>query len=249
MRTPAMPPSPAEPLPPAAPVRSVPWAGRDLVITLFAGGGLGLVLAVAVAAALAPTDYELSSAAELLVLSVTVYGPLCLFGWWFAIRRRGASLRDAGFRWVGFGPLILMIPAAIALMIVTGILSYATSLLLGDVPTAQEQVLPNQDTLSMIDLVMLVIAGAIVAPIAEEFLFRGLFFQYLRSRRALWVAIVVSSLVFAVAHFVPILVPVLIVFGIAEALVMERYDSIYPAIALHALNNGALFLALFAALN
>ena len=207
------------------------------------------MLSIGVVVPLYLAETQLSSAAELLILSLSIYGPLCLFGWWFAIKRNGASLRDAGFRWVGMGPLLLMIPAAIALMIATGILSYITSLLLGDVPTAQEQVIPNQDTLPVTDLVMLVIAGAIAAPIAEEFLFRGLFFQYLRGRRALRVAIVVSSVVFAVAHFVPILIPVLIVFGIAEALVMERYGSIYPAIALHALNNGALFFALFATLN
>ena len=244
-----MPPPPPGAPSEAEPSKGVPWHARDLVVAVLAGGGVGLFLTIAVAVPLVTAETRISSAAELLILSLTIYGPLCLFGWWFAIKRHGATLRDAGFRWVGTGPILLMIPAAIGLIIVTGILSYVTSLFLGDVPTAQEQVIPNQDTLPVLDLVFLVMAGAIFAPIAEEFLFRGLFFQHLRGKRALWVAVLVSSAVFAVAHFVPILLPVLFVFGIAEALVMERYGSIYPAIALHALNNGALFLALFATLN
>lgn len=253
-----MQPPPVEPQPPIeetspeapeAPGRTVPWDGRDLAITVLGGGGVGLFLAIGVIVPLYLSQASVSAAAQLLILSLAIYGPLCLFGWWFAIKRHGASLRDAGFRWVGAGPILLMIPAAIGLIIVTGMLSYLTSLFVGDVPTAQEQVIPNQNSLSLPDLVLLVIAGAIAAPIAEEFLFRGLLYPYLRARKKLWVAVLISSVVFAVAHFVPVLVPVLIVFGIAEALVVERYKSIYPAIALHALNNGALFVALFSTLN
>src|SRR5688572_5986727 len=122
--TPPMPPPSSGPPAGSEPDRTVPWDGRDLVSTLFAGGGVGLVLAIAIAVALAPADLEVSSAAQLLILSVAIYGPLCLFGWWFAVKRRGASLETAGFRWVGIGPVLLMIPAAIGLMIVTGILSY-----------------------------------------------------------------------------------------------------------------------------
>lgn len=210
---------------------------------------MGLFLSIGLVVPLYIAEMDMSSSAQLLLLSLAIYTPMCLFGWWFAIKRHGASLRDAGFKWVGFGPLLLMIPAAIGLIVVTGFLSYLTSLFIGDVPTAQEQVIPGQDTLPVLDLVWLVIAGAIAAPIAEEFLFRGLLYRYLRARRSLWVAILVSSIVFAFAHFVPVLIPVLIVFGIAEALVAERYDSLYPSIALHALNNGALFAALFTTLN
>ena len=249
MQEPSAPPPPPPPEAPTEPARVVPWDGRDLAITVLGGGGVGLFLSIGVVVPIYLAETTISTAAQLLILSLCIYGPLCLFGWWFAIKRHGASLADAGFRWVGVGPILLMIPAAIGLIILTGILSYVTSLFLGDVPTAQEQVIPNQNTLPVLDLVLLVLAGAIFAPIAEEFLFRGLLFSYLRGRRALWVAVVVSSVLFAVAHLVPILVPVLIVFGIAEALVMVRYDSIYPSITLHALNNGALFLALFATLN
>lgn len=244
MQQPAAPASPVEPLRSG---RSVPWNGRDLAMTVLGGGGTGLVLAVSLAVGLG-RETDLSPAAELLVLSLAIYGPLCLFGWWFALKRHGATLADAGFKWVGIGPLLLMIPATIGLIVVTGILSYLTTQLVGDVPTAQEQVIPGQSTLTTLDLVLLLVAGSIAAPMAEEFLFRGLIYRYLRSRRPLYAAVLISSVLFALAHFVPILVPVLIAFGIAEALVAERYDSLYPAMTLHALNNATLFLALYSSL-
>lgn len=227
----------------------MPWTGRDLAITLLAGGGLGLFLTVLFLLPLQNAGTQLRPAAVLLITSLLVYGPLCLLGWYFALKRNGASPADAGLRWVGWGPVLLMIPGAIGLIIVTGLLSALIGQLLGAVPTAQEQVIPGQRTLPTWDLVALVVAGAIAAPSAEEFLFRGLLYRYLRSRRSVQAAVLISSLVFAIAHFTPILIPVLFVFGIAEALVAERYESLYPAMALHALNNGALFVALYLTLN
>ena len=223
-----------------------PWGGRDLLITVFAGGGLGLVAATAV---IVPLIDSISGAAQLAILSTLLYGSLCGFGWWFALKRRGATLADAGFRWVGLRPILMMIPTALLLIVVTALLLLATDQLVGDVPTAQEQVLGEQEALPVSDLVWLMLAGAVLAPIAEEFLFRGLLYRYLRARRTVLFATITSALLFALSHFVPVLIPSYIVFGIAEAIVAERYKSLYPAIALHALNNGALFASLFATLN
>ena len=245
------------PPPPRAPevdpgargARSTPWTGRDLAITVLGGGGLGLLLSTAVLVPLLATRADVSPPTQLALVSVILYGSLCAFGWWFAIKRHGATLADAGFRWAGIGPLLLMIPAAIVLMLVNGALLFVTDMLFGNVPTAQDQVLAGQDTLSSRDFLYLLVAGAVVAPFAEEFLFRGLLYRYVRARRTILVATLVSAVVFAFAHFIWILIPSYIVFGIAEAVVAERYDSLYPAVALHGLNNGVLFLALFATLN
>jgi membrane protease YdiL (CAAX protease family) len=225
---------------------TTPWQGRDLLITVLGGGGLGLVLGTAI---IVPLIDSISGAAQLAILSTLLYGSLCGFGWWFALKRRGATLADAGFRWVGIGPILLMLPTAFLLIIVTAILLTGTDELVGDVPTAQDQVLGSQDTLPLSDLIWLVLAGSVLAPVAEEFLFRGLLYRYLRARRTILFATLVSSLLFALSHFILILIPSYIVFGIIEALVAERYKSLYPAIALHALNNGALFAGLFVTLN
>jgi uncharacterized protein len=227
----------------------VPWDGRDLAITVLGGGGLGLLLSTALLVPLYMSDAVVSPAIQLTLLSLILYGSLCLFGWWFALKRHDASLAAAGFTWVGWGPLLLMIPATIGLIIVTGMLSQALDALFGGVPSAQDQVLAGQNSLTAGDFVWLVIAGAVVAPIAEEFLFRGLLYRFVRARRTVRAAVIISSIVFAVSHFIWVLIPSYLVFGVAEALVAERYKSLYPAMALHALNNGTLFVTLFVVLN
>lgn len=242
------PPPPTPPPPDAIAAGEIPWSGRDLLVTLFAGGGVGLVLLIAVSMPFEITNTDVSPAVQLTLISFVLYGSLCSFGWWFALKRHGATLATAGFRWVGWGPVAAMIPAAIGLIVVNGILLVLTDLVVGGVPTAQEQVLGDEARLSAIDLAFLLLAGAALAPVAEEFLFRGLLYRYLRTHRTVIVATVVSAVAFAVAHFVWILIPSYIVFGVAEAMVTERYKSLYPAIALHALNNATLFVALYVAL-
>ncbi|HWC14173.1 MAG TPA: CPBP family intramembrane glutamic endopeptidase [Actinomycetota bacterium] len=246
--TPPSPPLSDASAPDAPETAGVPWTGRDLLETVFAGGGVGLVLALVLLLPFAVTQSDLSPSVQLTLLSLVLYGSLCTFGWWFALKRRGAGLSAAGFTWVGWKPIAAMIPAAIGLIVVNGVLLVLTDLVVGDVPTAQEQVLGGESSLSLVDLAFLIVAGAMVAPVAEEFLFRGLLYRYLRVGRTVLAATLISALAFAVAHFVWILIPSYIVFGIAEALVTERYKSLYPAIALHALNNGTLFVALYIAL-
>lgn len=251
MQTPPLSPDPAETAPAVieeAP-RGTPWDGRDLLVTLLAGGGLGLVLAAAVFIPLAASEWRPSTAAQLALVSLMLYGSVCGFGWWFAIKRHRASLGDAGFRWVGLGPVLLMIPGAIGLMILNGLILFATDLLAGGVPTAQDQVLGGEDILPFADLIWLLVAAVLIAPFAEEFFFRGLLYRYVRARKTILVATLVSSAAFAVAHFVPVLIPSYFVFGLAEAFVAERYGSLYPSIALHALNNGTLLVTLYSVLN
>lgn len=83
----------------------------------------------------------------------------------------------------------------------------------------------------------------VVAPICEELFFRGFLFGALR-RRGLPVALAVSGLAFGIAHGASspagFLVP-LAALGVILALLYERTRSLYPSIALHALNNSIAF--------
>jgi uncharacterized protein len=76
------------------------------------------------------------------------------------------------------------------------------------------------------------VAVGILAPIAEELLFRGLGFSLLL-RFGRWHAILVTSVVFALAHglvrgFLP-----LFVFGLGMALLRDRTKSIVPGMVVH----------------
>jgi CAAX protease family protein len=102
----------------------------------------------------------------------------------------------------------------------------------------------DQGTFGMIAAGFMVIC---VAPVAEEFFFRGFFYRALRSRYSVLVAAAIDGLLFGVIHYdfsgadALLILPPLGVLGFMFCLVYERTGSIYPVIALHALNNAIAF--------
>ena len=79
----------------------------------------------------------------------------------------------------------------------------------------------------------------VVAPICEEFFFRGFFYGALRTRLSTVWAALIGGVVFGSMHFSSgaSAVPVLIALGIIFCLVREKTGSLYPVIGMHALNN------------
>ncbi len=94
---------------------------------------------------------------------------------------------------------------------------------------------------------MLVMAG-VVAPFAEELVFRGLLFPWLRARLGVPAAVLLSALVFAALHGAAILIPALTVVGAAFAVIYQRCGSLWPAILAHSVFNGIMIVLLYAAL-
>ena len=84
----------------------------------------------------------------------------------------------------------------------------------------------------------------VVAPIGEEFLFRGYIFTALRNWRGPWPAAVITGLLFGLVHIgsAPVLdlIP-LAGLGFGLCLLYRRTGSLYPCIALHSLNNSIAF--------
>ncbi len=96
-------------------------------------------------------------------------------------------------------------------------------------------------------LTMLVMAG-VVAPFAEELVFRGLLFPWLRARLGVPAAVLLSALCFAALHGAAILIPALTVVGVAFAVIYQRSGSLWPAIVAHGVFNGIMIVLLYAAL-
>jgi hypothetical protein len=84
----------------------------------------------------------------------------------------------------------------------------------------------------------------VVAPVGEEFLFRGYIFTALRNWRGPWTAAVLTGLLFGLVHVgsAPVLdlVP-LAALGFGLCLLYRRTGSLYPCIAVHSLNNSVAF--------
>ena len=97
---------------------------------------------------------------------------------------------------------------------------------------------------STIALVAVAVLVCVVAPLTEEFFFRGFFFGALQSWRGVWPAAIVTGLVFGAIHVgssdAAYLLP-LAYFGFALCALRVVTRSLYPSIGVHALNNSVAF--------
>lgn len=94
----------------------------------------------------------------------------------------------------------------------------------------------------LLDLILSLIAIVVVAPITEEFLFRGIILQRWAVKWGIRPALIVSSIVFGVLHanFVG-----LSIFGLVMGLLYLKTRSLVVPIACHAFNNALASVSLF----
>jgi membrane protease YdiL (CAAX protease family) len=93
---------------------------------------------------------------------------------------------------------------------------------------------------STVNLILVIVLITMIAPLGEELFFRGYFFASLRNWKGFWPAAVITGLVFGAIHIgsapIGFTVP-LGFFGFGLCLLYQHTGSLYPCIALHALNN------------
>ena len=93
---------------------------------------------------------------------------------------------------------------------------------------------------------LLFIEAAVMAPLLEETIFRGIFLRSLMPRMRPVLAIVVCSAVFAILHpQLPIGFAAIFVLGALFSILSLHRNSLVPGIVAHAVNNGAIMLMLF----
>jgi membrane protease YdiL (CAAX protease family) len=111
---------------------------------------------------------------------------------------------------------------------------------------ADDEKLPDElgadrSTIALLAVAFLV---SVVAPMAEEFFFRGFFYGALRNWRGVLPAAILTGLVFGGIHAGSadweFLLP-LAVFGFVLCLLRERTGSLYPCVVLHCANNSLAF--------
>ena len=96
----------------------------------------------------------------------------------------------------------------------------------------------------------LIVAGTMViavAPVVEEFFFRGFFYGALRRRMTIAAAALVDGAVFGIIHFQfdgvdgLLILPPLAVLGVLFCLVYEKTGTLLAPIGMHAFNNAVAF--------
>ncbi len=161
-----------------------------------------------------------------------------LVAYWFAgwVRTWQFGLRPPGLGWRSATLRTLLVLAAFLIVSI----AYETA-----VHAEKEKLLQdlgaNEGTAMLLLTALLTCA---VAPICEEFLFRGYIFSALRNWRGTALAAVTTGLLFGGVHVgsAPAvdLVP-LAVLGVVLCLLYRWTGSLYPCIAVHSLNNSIAF--------
>lgn len=224
----------------------------DLLIAL-GGAVLGIVAAIIALAILVRVDrqvYEKNSVAVLLVGTVLIYAGLFLGMLRFIRRlpdgRRWLGLRRPGlsdFGLVGGLLLIWFVGTALIASAITAGMNQGKPL-----PSNAREMFGNHSGALGL-LVLALIAAAVVAPICEELFFRGMLYRYLRRRWPVWLAVLVAATIFAVLHFIPILIPVFLFLGLMLTIQYEITGSLTNSMLLHAAGNAVTTVLVYLSLN
>jgi len=160
---------------------------------------------------------------------------------WSMARRRGASLaREIGWRARPVGTNLVYgvggFAVASALMVPAALIGRA---LFRHAPDPSNPVIPQLVGASGTGTILLLVAlASVAAPLVEELLFRGVFYQAARLKLGVWPAIVVTGLVFGFVHPVGIVEMLAIgVLGGVFAWMAETRKSLLPSMAAHCLQN------------
>lgn len=85
----------------------------------------------------------------------------------------------------------------------------------------------------------------ILTPIAEELLFRGVIFTGFRNKMPFWLAAILVSLLFALAHWQPNVAIDVFAMSLISCYIREKSGSLWPSIYLHVFKNALAFILLF----
>lgn len=242
------PPHPAPPgsrpeLPEGASARALwaPWTAWAALLLGFAGafaGALGLGILAAIGGA------SLEDPPGWVNLAATVVQDVALIAAAIFFARVGGRARPADF-----GLTRPKAPGAAVGYAAAGLVSFFLFTGIWVAITGANESSPELLDELGLDKSVLAVAGAgllvcVVAPVAEEFVFRGYFFTAMRGWRGIWPAAIITGLAFGAIHLgstnAVYLVP-LAFFGFVLCLVYDRTGSLYTVIAVHAVNNALAF--------
>ena len=158
-------------------------------------------------------------------------------------RQAGIRARDLGFRRPSARAIGDAAGAAVGLWLLSIAVNLASALIFG--PHPQSLVETFGAHRGAVAFTFDLAASAVVAPFAEETLFRGVIFGGLAQRLPLWSAAAVSALLFALFHGLGV-VPPIFVLGVGLAYVYARTGTIWASMTTHALVNAVSVTLLFA---
>ncbi len=164
------------------------------------------------------------------------------------VRPRAITFQEMGLNLHGFlGRLPLGLLFGLLLFAASSLVEYLLGL--AGVRQTQQESFQSIARASPGEFGLVLLAGAVVAPFAEEIFFRGYVFRAYLRQKGLWRAFLYSSLLFALVHLnLPAFLPILVV-GLLLSFLYYRTGSVVPGMVAHGLNNAIAFTLLYLGLS
>lgn len=160
--------------------------------------------------------------------------------------KKTTSLKDLGLgRLVSWLDIFSAPAALVVYMVFSGLLMVAMSSLFPSLDMQQVQDVGFSNLSSRYQYVLAFLTLVVIAPIAEEALFRGYLYGKLKKYVPLWVAVVVTSLLFGAAHGQWNVAIDTFALSVVMCALREMTGSIWAGILLHMTKNGIAFYFLF----
>jgi len=166
--------------------------------------------------------------------------------WWIKKLRNKTTLSDLGYRrplsWVD----IMLLPAAyLTYIVLSSIIVYAVSNYLPGFNANQAQDTGFTHLGPLYQYILALIVLVILAPVAEETLFRGYLFGKLRRYVPTWVAILVTSALFGAIHGQWNVGIDVFVLSVVSCFLRLFTGNLWASILLHVAKNGVAYYVLF----
>ncbi len=212
-----------------------PWRLSDFILLLLLGIPLGILSGIV------PFLLPLHTLTSALIPMILLHGAMVLL-FIFILRKRGATVVEAfALRMIPLKTFLKWTLICLGAIIVSELAYNCVCYFLG-IKLDDQLVVDLFSSKSLVgaELVFVCIAISFVIPILEEFIFRGIIYQSLKTKMRPWIAITISSLIFAAVHVsLSVFIP-LFVMGAIFAYSLEKTKSLYLPICLHCVNNTAM---------
>jgi membrane protease YdiL (CAAX protease family) len=177
------------------------------------------------------------------MFSLLVYNvgtAIAVLVYFLLLKSKGLTLRKAGYRGsLSAKGILWSLAAACVVVMLYPLVEYVAATL--GLPMFWQHVgatVVKQETQQ--DIYMGILTAVVLAPLTEDTIFRGYMLEMFGERYKQWIAVAVSSIIFASIHFQffgPGLTIYMFFWTIASCILYIRFDHIYPSIIFHMINN------------
>ena len=164
--------------------------------------------------------------------------------WW--VKKRSTTPDDLGLTrlpsWMDIG----LAPAGfIVYFILSALLMYIIALVVPGFDLEQTQEVGFSNLSRYYEIMLAFVTLVVIAPFAEELLFRGYLYGKLRKSVPIWIAMIITSAIFGFVHGQWNVAVDVFVLSMIMCTLREVTGGIWAGILLHAIKNGIAFYLLF----